>query len=356
MEAVLGVLVVGVVIFLANRFVITGERDAWVRVPLYLIAGMTIYISLNLVFLGAFSLVQDGEQMLGEVGFTPLPIGPSLLVALISIIVGVFAILAIASLRMRERIRAFLVRVETLVYRKKSPLRYDPESLVHTTALVLGVVYLVYTLQTLMLLGGLEGLAETIANEGLSIQSILINAILFVLVALLGVGLFIRRNGEEVAERLALRLPIRQDWVWGIIGGGGAFALMFVGSLIWSLITPSESLEQQTIALNQFFEVYSDSFLIALVIAMTASVSEEILFRGALQPVFGVLTTSIYFVLLHSQYAFTPATFILLGVTLIFAFLRYRYSTTTAIIAHFIYNLLPYLLLLLFGSLTVAGS
>ena len=52
----------------------------------------------------------------------------------------------------------------------------------------------------------------------------------------------------------------------------------------------------------------------ALLISVTAGVSEEIAFRGALQPIFGLWPTALIFALFHLQYTLTPATLIILFV------------------------------------------
>jgi membrane protease YdiL (CAAX protease family) len=57
--------------------------------------------------------------------------------------------------------------------------------------------------------------------------------------------------------------------------------------------------------------------------------------------VFGLWPTSILFALIHMQYTLTPATLIILGVALGFGWLRQRYNTTVAIMAHFLYNFIP---------------
>jgi uncharacterized protein len=72
-----------------------------------------------------------------------------------------------------------------------------------------------------------------------------------------------------------------------------------------------------------------------------------LLFRGALQPIFGNLLVSLFFTLLHSQYTFTPASLIILVVSLAFGYVRQKYSTSASIVAHFVYNFSPFILLYL---------
>jgi membrane protease YdiL (CAAX protease family) len=77
---------------------------------------------------------------------------------------------------------------------------------------------------------------------------------------------------------------------------------------------------------------------LALLIAFTAAVGEEIAFRGALQPIFGLTLTSLLFAVIHVQYTLTPASGLILVLAFTLGWLRLRYNTTVAIIAHFLYN------------------
>lgn len=85
-------------------------------------------------------------------------------------------------------------------------------------------------------------------------------------------------------------------------------------------------------------------------LATSAAISEEIAFRGALQPVFGFWATALIFALTHMQYALTPATLIIFGVAVAFGWLRMRYNTTVAIVTHFFYNFIPLALNVTVGS------
>jgi membrane protease YdiL (CAAX protease family) len=91
-------------------------------------------------------------------------------------------------------------------------------------------------------------------------------------------------------------------------------------------------------------------------LALTAALSEEILFRGALQPVFGLPLTSVYFALVHMQYALTPAAVIIFVVALGLGWLRQRQSTSSAIIAHFVYNFVQLAVAILAASLLAGRS
>ena len=73
----------------------------------------------------------------------------------------------------------------------------------------------------------------------------------------------------------------------------------------------------------------------ALVLGIAAGAGEEALFRGALQPRYGIVLTSIVFALLHApQYGLNMAVLGLFGVSVVLGVARNRYGTTTAMIAH----------------------
>ncbi len=245
----------------------------------------------------------------------------------------------VADAALRQRLRGWFGRWGS----------YDPDSPVHTAALVLMLAMVVWTLVTFVLQGGISGMAEELAESSVDAGDLLFQGFLQVVVALLGVGLAIRRDWPQAMARLGLRLPTRDDLVWGIGLGFALFIVSRILTLIWIALSSPEMLSEQTAAaeaLNQAFATLPMAF----VVAFSAAVGEEIWVRGALQPVFGLVFSSVFFVLLHTQVALTPGTLIILLVSLGFGWLRQRYSTTATIIAHFVYNFVPLALLSLVAT------
>jgi membrane protease YdiL (CAAX protease family) len=76
-----------------------------------------------------------------------------------------------------------------------------------------------------------------------------------------------------------------------------------------------------------------------LTIGLAAGLGEETLFRGALQPRFGLALTAIFFALVHSNYGITLSTVIVLLLGIVLGWLRLRYNTSTAMITHAVYNM-----------------
>ena len=108
------------------------------------------------------------------------------------------------------------------------------------------------------------------------------------------------------------------------------------------LIPPGGSAEQKSAL--ALFNLVKDSLPAALLLAILAGAGEEVCYRGALQPVYGLLISSLAFTTTHTHYGLSPALLILFFVSLGFGLLRMRYNTIVAIIAHATYNFLPFLI------------
>ena len=104
--------------------------------------------------------------------------------------------------------------------------------------------------------------------------------------------------------------------------------------------TPPPSTQHRTaqVDLSQLIAGGVNTLAFAFLIAFGAAVGEEIAFRGALQPIFGLWPTAVFFALTHVQYTLTPATLLIVGVALGLGWLRKRFNTTAAIVAHFAYD------------------
>ncbi len=212
------------------------------------------------------------------------------------------------------------------------------------------------TLTSLLILvflysGGLEGVAEDIetsASNNLTNESLLGMAT-FLMLAFGGVGLFVRRDFAQALERLGLTKIGWLELGKGVLFAVAAYLLVILLSILWQLLVDPETYAQQRVASDALFRLYSSSLGLGLLVSTTAAVGEEILYRGALQPVFGIPLTAMFFVVMHTQYLFAPSSLIILAVALILAYVRQRYNTTTAIVTHFCYNAIPFVLISLVG-------
>jgi membrane protease YdiL (CAAX protease family) len=229
---------------------------------------------------------------------------------------------------------------------------YNPQSWVHNTAIVMMLLFLTAQIILFLAQGGTEGMAQSIQQQGVAVGDLLIQLWLQVIAAFLGVGWAIRRNWNDTLTRLGLRIPTRQDLVWGIGGGVGLLGILWAfGVIIGIIITLFAPEQMQNIeAMNRANDSLStvvSTLPLAFLLSATAAIGEEILFRGALQPIFGNVAITLFFVALHTQSILSPAIIVLICISLALGHIRNRSSTTAAIIAHFIYNFAQLLLSIL---------
>lgn len=214
---------------------------------------------------------------------------------------------------------------------------FDPMSMMHLWALILVLYFIGVQLMSFFLANGLSGLAEDVqTNE----HTLLSNLILLVSIPVIGVGLMTRRNPRETLARLGIR---RVTWKTLLVSGVVTFSLLVMVVIvagIWMSLVSEETFERQTEA-SEALSASVGSLGIAFLLALSAGIGEEIAFRGALQPIFGFWFTTFAFVIAHVQYTLTPATLIILIVTMVFGLIRKYMDTTTSIITHFWYNFIP---------------
>lgn len=216
---------------------------------------------------------------------------------------------------------------------------FNPDSTVHTVAMILCVYFLGVQMIGFALGGGMAGVAEAYEG-GLTVWELVANAAPFVVLAGLGVGLGVRRDWWQALKRLGLVWPTGRGVLVSLAVVLGLFIYVALVTSLWMGLVSEETYKEQTEASEALSESVSTIGL-AFVLAATAAVGEEIAYRGALQPVFGLWPTAIVFALTHAQYTLTPAWLIILGVAVVFGWLRQQYGTVAAMLAHFVYNFVP---------------
>jgi len=162
--------------------------------------------------------------------------------------------------------------------------------------------------------------------------------VVFLLMALVGVGLFARRTLRGALNRLGIVKPTVPQAVLGLLAGvvmaPAIIFIEFAASKIGLGADPDVArLTEQLIG------PLTMSAGGILTLGLAAALGEESIFRGALQPKFGLVLTTLLFALLHSQYGFTFSTVAVFGVGLVLGLLRLRANTTTAMITHAVYNM-----------------
>ncbi len=262
--------------------------------------------------------------------------GASLSMALA--IVGLAAALLMFALIGLERPWNYVVRVVKSAGQFEH-ISFDPRSSVHRLA----TLVIIFALTALSWLAANPNEAQPLAFADAAPQ-LLGGSLMVLALAVVGVGWLTRRDWEAVKQRLGLRWLRPVDCLTGIAAAIALHLMAALALAFWQASVPQSTFESQVSGARLLYEALRSSLILGGLLAASVGIGEEILFRGALQPVFGLVISSLLFVALHTQYAFTPAAAILFVVSLGFGMLRARVSTTAAIIAHAGYNAIPFAL------------
>lgn len=222
-------------------------------------------------------------------------------------------------------------------------LPLNPASPLHSTALSFAIYYVGVSVAQIQLAGGLEGLAELSLET--SPLEMLLSGLSLALFGILGAGLWVRRKPSETAQRLGLTLPTWRQV--GLAAGAiaGFLALDLGVSWAWHALDPEGYRFITGVGLGIFGEL---TVAKAAAIGLSAGFGEEILFRGAVQPRFGLWVTAVLFAAGHTQYGLSPAFFEVLLIGVVLGLIRKKANTTTCIAIHTLYNFLDILLVPLF--------
>ena len=178
--------------------------------------------------------------------------------------------------------------------------------------------------------------------EPASIGALIVNVLTFAALGYFAVGLFVYREVGEATSRLGITVPSWKDIVIGVAAVVPAFILSIIASLLTVALQPDvfDSLEETTDELTSGVQ----SPIGALVLGASSGIGEELLFRGALQPRYGIVLTSALWALLHTQYQFSFVVLGLFAIGILFGLIRKYIGTTAVIISHALYNIVVVLL------------
>lgn len=162
-----------------------------------------------------------------------------------------------------------------------------------------------------------------------------------IIVAAIGVGLWVRRSPRQVVARLGYGpLSATQLGVCALFVAG-ALALSFVTDRLFAALQP-ELHERVGELSSQLFSTQGmgpgSVLLFGLVLGIGAALGEESLFRGAVQPVLGIIPTSLLFAALHIQYGPSVSLLYVFVLSIGLGLLRRRINTSAAFVAHAGYN------------------
>jgi CAAX protease family protein len=182
-----------------------------------------------------------------------------------------------------------------------------------------------------------------------STAQLVVGALPFAALGVAAVGPRVRRPLPEALRRLGL-LPLR-PWAW-VLGLALGVAAVKAGGHVYDLVnllTPADCRSQQ----QRVFEHLAGpqrAWWQQLAVAGAAGVGEELLFRGALQPRFGIVLASVLWASLHLQYTChglpSASNLYILLLGLLFGVFRRWWGLGAAITAHVAYDAT----ILLFGA------
>lgn len=225
-------------------------------------------------------------------------------------------------------------------------LPLNPDSFVHTTALVAVVAIGLICTVPLVALGEppllrmLDELtAEALGRDAAGMLRDQFYGLVWLLpLAVLAVGFGITRDLPAALVRLGLVRPsLRQ------VAAALGIALLLVGAVqlvglatnwLWGLLGWPVTDEE---AFGELL-AFAISPLGALVIGVTAGLGEEVAVRGALQPRLGLLLSNLFFMSLHALQYSWDALLIVFLVGVACGLVRRYSNTTTAAIVHGTYN------------------
>ena len=212
-------------------------------------------------------------------------------------------------------------------------LPLDPDNPVHAFALVLVVVLFGTQVSTIFF----TSLALS-SQSTVGIGDLVAQAVGLLILAAAGVGIFIRRDGTQVAARLGLVRPAWWHIALGLAAAGAFLAVAQATDELGRTLTPDVYRQLQA-STNQLFGGLVGNPMGVAAIALAPAISEEILFRGALQPRIGLIATALLFASFHSQYGFSFDTLAVFVIAIGLGLIRTFTNTTTSAISHAAYNL-----------------
>jgi CAAX protease family protein len=214
-------------------------------------------------------------------------------------------------------------------------LPIDPENPVHTLALVLSTLLLG---TQVTLIAFTDVLGTNLAQSPLNVIDLLEGEAPFLIVAVAGVGLLIRRNGGQAAERLGLVVPAWWHLCLALAAAGVFLGLGLASDTLSHSLRPDIARRVDATTQHVFGDLGSPLGIAAL--ALLPGICEEILFRGALQPRIGLVLTALLFTSIHTQYGLSIDTLAVFVIALGLGLVRKYANTTSSCACHVTYNLL----------------
>ncbi|KDE54934.1 CPBP family intramembrane glutamic endopeptidase [Methanoculleus sp. MH98A] len=233
-------------------------------------------------------------------------------------------------------------------------LPFDPDSLLHTVALVVILAMILIPPVPLLVAGVPPFLSETFLDLLLESGDLLANTVTLdaytLFWTLIGsffiAGAFVRRSPRETLKRLGLVRPTGKEIAFAVVAAlvlvaAFHFIDMALAMLVGWLGLPVTDME----AVNLLFA--GTLTLPGVIMAsVAAGFGEEVSIRGLLQPRFGILLPALLFASLHAfQYSWDGLVSVFFA-GILFAYIRRYTNTTTSAITHTVYDLVLFSMML----------
>ncbi|MDK2917148.1 MAG: hypothetical protein PWR25_1705 [Euryarchaeota archaeon] len=284
---------------------------------------------------GAIAILPEGVLETEEIDPETVDLAMAAQVALL--LLGVFVAGLASLVGLSRRFRVWLAGY----------LPFDPDSLLHTVALVVILAMILIPPMPLLVTGVPPFLSEPfldllLESGDLLAETVTLNAytLFWTLIGSFFIaGVFIRRTGRETLERLGLVRPTVKEVTFAV-GAGLVLVAVFhfidlaLAMLVGALGLPVTDME----AVNLLFA--GTLTLPGIIVAsVAAGFGEEVSIRGLLQPRFGILLPALLFASLHAfQYSWDGLISVFLA-GILFAYIRQYTNTTTSAITHTVYDL-----------------
>jgi membrane protease YdiL (CAAX protease family) len=239
--------------------------------------------------------------------------------------VSVMATGLLAAVVAARPVRTRLARVQPI----------DPDSPVHALALTLTVI--LFGLDAAVI--SFTDVLGSVSNQpALTIAELVAGQLPFLVLALVGVGLFTRRGLPASLTRLGVVVPPWWHVALAVAAAGAFFAFSLGMDALSHALTPEIAGRVDSTTQHVFGQLTGPLGIAA--VALVPGICEEVLFRGALQPRVGLLVTALLFTSVHTEYGLSLDTLAVFTIALGLGLVRKYTSTTGSASCHVAYNLL----------------
>ena len=174
--------------------------------------------------------------------------------------------------------------------------------------------------------------------SAVGVDGLIVQVLAEVALAYAAVGWWFYRNGRAASDRLGLRWPTVRGWFAALGFVVLGFVVNGVAGVLTQWLQPDFYADIERVTDEITSGVQNPGG--ALLLGLSAGIGEELLLRGALQPRFGIVLTSIFFALLHTQYGFSLVMVGLFATGVLLGLERKYFGTVAAIATHALFNAL----------------